>query len=122
MMSTNNFICGDFNLWIDNTSARGVADFSDLLDYFSLTNSVILAGGHILDLVITGSDSSLVQELIVDDVCSISPVHKLIIFTVPFMGVKKQTEMVTFRLKNNFVPEALLEKIVSDSTETDRHM
>ena len=36
MASTNNFICGDFNLWIDDTSVGGVADFGDLLDYFSL--------------------------------------------------------------------------------------
>ena len=71
MVSTNNFICGDFNLWINDTNARGVANFGDLLDYFSLRNSVDAAtsvGGHILDLVITDSDCGLVLDLIVDDV------------------------------------------------------
>ena len=115
MVSTNNFICGDFNLWMDDINARGVTDFSDLLDYFSLRNLVDAAtsvSGHILDLVITDSDSSLVLDLTVDDICNISPVHKLITFTVPFVGIKKQTETITFRLKNSFMPEALLEKIV----------
>ena len=109
MVSTNIFICGDFNLWIDDISARGVTDFGDLLDYFGLRNLVdaaTLVSGHILDLVITDSDSGLVLELTLEDMCNVSPVHKLITFTVPFVGIKKRTESITFRLKNNFVPEA----------------
>ena len=91
MVSTNIFICGDFNLWIDDISARGVTDFGDLLDYFGLRNlvdAVTSVSDHILDLVITDSDSGLVLDLMVDDMCNISPLHKLITFTVPFVGIK----------------------------------
>ena len=114
MVSINTYICGDFNLWIDDLGARGVEDFYEIMEYFDLENSVGSAtsvSGHILDLVVTGKDSGLVLNLEVEEVCTLSPVHKLISFNIPFWCTKKQIERITFRLKNVFEPEVLLTEI-----------
>ena len=54
MVSFNVFVCGDFNLWIDNQEDNNVKFFLEIMDSFNLINKVNSAtstGGHILDLV-----------------------------------------------------------------------
>lgn len=114
MVGANVIICGDFNVWMDDLSARYVSDFVDMIDSFNLANMVdepTTIGGHMIDLVLVDKANNLVQDVQVEDIFSISPVHKLINFSVQLAMERKQKRTIKFRSKRNFDSEVLLGSI-----------
>ena len=77
-------------------------------------NTATSIGGHILDLVFSNKDSDLIQELNVDEVCCLSPVHKLVTFKIPFISESRISKVINYRLKRNFEPELLITSITSE--------
>lgn len=60
------FICGEFNLWIDDSSIRSTVDLLDMTDSCNLMNifnEPKSASCYILDLVLTDKDSNLVSDV-----------------------------------------------------------
>ena len=75
---------GDFNIWIEDPENSISRRFLDLLCNFNLRNYVLeptYDSGHVLDLVISKSMSSIVNRVIVEDVFTISD-HKLVSFVL----------------------------------------
>ena len=117
MVSTNVLICGDFNLWIDDSDNASVIAFVEMMDSYNLVNKVHEAtsiGGHILDLVFCDIDRDPVQDLNVDEVCTISPVHKLVTFKLAYVKECSQKKKISFRLRKNFHPELLVDSISNE--------
>ena len=100
MTGANIFICGDFNLWIDNTNDYYVKEFIEMMKSFNLDNRVetpTSIGGHVLDLVFTDMSRDLVQDVSVENICRISPVHKLVNFIIPIVKVSRYRKKINFR-------------------------
>ena len=111
MVSAHVIICGDFNIWADNETDPVVMNFIDMMSSFGLSNNVQEAtsmGGHILDLVFSESNYDLVSEIKVDELCDISPVHKLITFMLPLTSDKNKHKRISYRQKSNLDPELLI--------------
>ena len=114
MVGTDVIVCGDFNIWMDDLSVRYVSEFVDVMDSFNLANVVdepTTIGGHTVDLVFADKDINLVQDVQVEEIFSISPVHKLINFRVQLAIERKQKRRIKFRSKRNFNSELLLDSI-----------
>ena len=68
--SSNLHISGDFNIHVDEPSSCVVSPFLNLLDSLSLSQLVSIpthSANHILDLIITRSDSSIITNCSVND-------------------------------------------------------
>ena len=90
-------------------------EFIDMMGSFNLMNNVetiTSTGGHILDLVFCDMNHDLVKNVRVEDVCTISPVHKLVTFDVPYTIDLKQRKKIVFRNKNRFVPEEFIGAVI----------
>ena len=62
-------VAGDFNLHVDNISAPGIANFSEILVNYDLqqhVNQPTHSGGHVLDLVITSSEHPVTNLHVID--------------------------------------------------------
>ena len=93
---------------------QNVIDFCELMDMLQFVNKVnriTSRTGHMLDLVFCNIDHDLVHNLVVDEMCTISPVHMLIQFDIPFFKDGKQKKRIIFRNENNLVPEVLVGRI-----------
>lgn len=80
MVGADIIVCCDFNMWMDDLSARYVSEFVDMMDSFNFVNVVdepTTIGGHTIDFVCADKDLNLVQDVQVEDIFSLSPVHKL---------------------------------------------
>ena len=103
------FLMGDFNIWVD-TDSNHSREFLNLLNIFGFMNYVNEAtrgkgeNGHILDLVITGVDSTLLKNLVVEPVATISD-HKQIKFSLDIPIDKKLRKTVNFRNTRNLNSE-----------------
>ena len=120
MVSANVFICGDFNIWVDDENNGSATEFIEMMNSLNLENKVNRAtsvSGHTLDLVFCDMDHNLVQDLNVDGICCISPVHMLVTFIIPYKKEKKQLRKITFRRKSNFVPEDLIRRATLQISE-----
>lgn len=76
-------ILGDFNYWLADLETRYVQQFTDVIALFGLVNVVnkpTSVCGHTIDLVLVDPSKDIVRDLQVDDVCTISPVQKLVLF------------------------------------------
>ena len=62
-------------------------------------------------MVFANKDIDLVKDVKVEEIFSISPVHKLIFFKVQLTIERKQKKMIKFRSKKNFNSELLLDTI-----------
>lgn len=83
MVSAKVFICGDFNFWIEDFGNTSAMAFIEMMNSFNLgdkVNEVTSIGGHALDLVFSDMDRDLVKGVCVDEICYISPVHKVVTF------------------------------------------
>ena len=123
-VSTNMFICGDLNFWVEDESNSNAIEFIEMMNTLNLENKVNSAtsiSGHTLDLVFCDIEHNLVQDLDVDKICSISPVHMLITFIIPYVKEKKQTKKITFRRKGNLVPEDLIKR-ATDKISEGKHL
>lgn len=114
MVSAMVTICGDFNLWLDDLDARYVSHFIDTMATYNLINAVekpTSIGGHIIDLVFSDRTRDLVQNVYVDEVCTLSPVHKLVTFMMSLRIVERCKMSIRFRSTRNFDPETLVTAI-----------
>lgn len=114
MVSADVIVCGDFNIWLDDPSARYVSSFLDMMDSFGLANVVnepTSIGGHTIDLVFADKRTNLVQDVQVEDSFRLSPVHKLIYFSLRLQIERKQKMRIRFRSKKKFNSDVLLETI-----------
>ena len=113
-VDANVFICGDFNIWYEDALTQNVIDFCELMDMLQFVNKVnriTSHTGHMLDLVFYNIDHDLIHNLVVDEMCTISPVHMLIQFDIPFFKEGKQKKRIIFRNRNSLVPEVLVGRI-----------
>lgn len=114
MVSMNIIVWGDFNLWLDDPEARYVQHFIDMISVFNLANVVdrpTSICGHIIDLVLIDRSGELVRELHVDDLCSLSPVHKFVSFSISLKLNRKQFKQINFRSTRNLNCDTLLKQM-----------
>ena len=119
-ISSNVIVLGDFNFWLDTPGARYVQRFTDMLATFNLVNVVnkpTSICGHIIDLVLVDTSGDLVRNLQVDDVCSLSPVHKLVMFNLNLLLSKRQVKNISFRSRRNFNSDGLLSLVCNKIVE-----
>ena len=119
LMAKKVVICGDFNFWLDVTTDRNTMKFNELIDSHQLMNNVAestSSTGHILDLVLCESANNFVSNLVVDERCYSTSIHKLISFRIP--GKKdKVKKKITLRNKSNFIPSEFIDFIKSKFEE-----
>ena len=118
----NTVICGDFNLWYENTSDNYVSEFIELLTSHDLMNSVTTPtalSGHILDLVIHKVDPKIVQNCLVENECLISPFHKQVTFGLKIDGPSPVMKTIRYRNKTNFEPENFIKECIVSMNEQD---
>ena len=125
MVNVNVFICGDFNIWLEDTGNSSVIAFTEMMYSFNFNNKVNEAtsvGGHVLDLVFSDSDHDPVQRVCIDEVCCISPVHKLITFEIRYLKEPVSKKRIIFRLKKNFQPKLLVNSVTRKISEEKTKM
>ena len=113
-------VCGDFNFWVDdaeNEDAKYFTETMDMLGYENRVNKITSRTGHMLDLILSETDKDLIQSVVVDDVCVLSPVHMVINFELKIMINTKQKKKILFRNKRNINKEDLLQRIVYEISQ-----
>ena len=96
------YICGDFNLWLEDYRDTNVKKFLDLMNNMNFVNKVNVftsRSGHILDAVFCYTGDNNFMNLIVDPDFSISFYHKLIMFEIKFLLPSKLKTKIIFRNK-----------------------
>lgn len=128
MVSMNIIVWGDFNLWLDDPEARYVQHFIDMISGLNLVNVVdrpTSICGHIIDLVLIDKSSDMLRELHVDDMCSLSPAHKFVSFSLALVLNRKQFKQIKFRSTRNLNCDTLLtqtcDKIMEQYGERCNH-
>ena len=104
MMRRKAVICGDFNFWLDDVSNSNTINFNDMLTNNQLlnnTNRTTTSTGHMLDLIICDSLNKIVTDVVVEERCRFSSIHKLISFRIP-ISIDKMRKKITFRNKSDF--------------------
>jgi hypothetical protein len=89
-------VCGDFNVHVDQCNDPHAARLAQLLQTFGLTQHVTEPthdGGHTLDLVITRSDTDILNIRVGDKISD----HALICFTLPVKKPNTETQWITSR-------------------------
>ena len=117
LVGINIILCGDFNLWFDDHLDNQVSDFKETLALLQLTNVVQNATsstGHILDLVCTDINNNIVRNLEVENNPTISPVHKLITFSIMITKETSIKKKLIFRDKRGLDSAVLIEAIHND--------
>ena len=118
----NLLICGDFNYWLDDPSAKPYSlEFLELIDqnnFCNLVNSPTHVSGHTLDLVMAPADSEYIGdlELIPIDPC-ISD-HALIIFSSQHHKPPSYKKLITFT-KYNVDENEIIREIQSSLNSLD---
>ena len=105
-------ICGDFNLWMDDSSLPSVDMMNNLLASYNLKNNITTATsstGHALDLVIDDQEGRL-QNMSIESRCTISPVHMVITYNMRYKS-QKYRKVIRYREKRDFSPATFLERI-----------
>ena len=116
-VSENILVCGDFNIWMDDKENRYSVAFSELLDSYQLQNGVMAptsVSGHVLDLVIFDSVHNLIENIKVDEVCTISPVHRYVSFEIPVEISKRQTVQIRYRNKRSLNSDLFIENSITE--------
>ena len=111
------FVCGDFNFWIndeENNSAKSFFEEMGAVGYVNKVNKVTSTTGHTLDLIFCENDKDLIHDIVVDELCVISPVHMVIKFKIRIIVNTKQNKKIVFRNKRNLCAEELLRKIINE--------
>ena len=71
------------NFWYEVNENRSTVEFRELMETFQFSNCVdkiTTNTGHMLDIVYSNMTNGLVNDMSVDDVCTISPVRRLDLF------------------------------------------
>ena len=112
LITYNTVICGDFNLWMDDSSLPSVDRINNLLASYNLKNNITTATsstGHALDLVIDDQEGRL-QNINIESRCTFSPVHMMITYNLGYES-QKYRKVIRYREKRDFSPETFLEHI-----------
>ena len=118
----NILICGDFNLHLENKRDNYVCEFDELLESHNMENTVTeptSLSNHIIDLVIQTKNNKLVSELMVEPECTISPVHKHILFKIDVWKSSTMKKKITYRKKTNLEAEKLIDKSIIEIRENN---
>ena len=109
----NILICGDFNLHLDNNRDNYVSEFIELLESHDLENVVdepTSLSNHIIDLVIQNKNNKIVSQIKVEPECVVSPVHKLVHFSVGIWKRSTMLKTITYRNTTNFDATEFIDK------------
>ena len=91
---------GDFNVWIEDMSNENSMRFKSILDNFNLKNYIsepTFDSGHVLDLVIGGESSIIIEDSVtVEPVCTISD-HRLVSFNLDIKVKRIYEKIIYFR-------------------------
>lgn len=99
----NVFYVGDFNVWIEDLNNFETKQFVDILDNFDLVNRVrepTFISGHVLDLLITRKNDSILGSVNVEPVATISD-HMMVLSSLDIGAISKRSKTIYFRNKNN---------------------
>ena len=121
-IGVNLILCGDFNLWLDNPGDCNVTDFIDMLasmQLMNLVNAPTSSTGHILDLVCTDVNNNIIHNIVVENMCSLSPVHKLVTFNIEIICKGEMKKKIIFRDKRGFDSILLIRDIVDSIREAE---
>ena len=116
------FICGDFNFWVDDVegesakakSAKKFIEEMNTLGYENKVNKITSRTGHMLDLVFSETNSDLIVDMDVDEICVFSTVHMVVKFKLKVPKNLKQKRRFLFRNKRNLNSETLLQRIIDE--------
>ena len=96
-----NIYVGDFNIWMNNTSDTNANKMKELLKLHNLENLVTSPthrSGNMLDLVITRSNSFIIEGICVESENTISD-HKKVYFEINIKRPQKSEKTIRFRNK-----------------------
>ena len=105
------YICGDFNLWLDDQEDRDAKCFLELMDSVNYTNKVMVPtsrSGHILQPIFCDTDICNTKNIQVEPDFSISYYHKLVTFELDLRMKTRIKKTITFRNKNSLQPDLLI--------------
>lgn len=114
------FICGDFNLWMDDSNNSSVNNFKEVIDSHNLENRVLeptSRSNHILDLIICDKDLGLISGIEIEPDFTLSYYHKLILFDLCIKKSGEISNKIIFRDKKNLDPCELIEKCMLTMSE-----
>lgn len=124
----NIYICGDFNLRIDDVNDQHSKTFIDMMSAQQLLNKVhepTSQSGHILDLVFCDSILARIHHLEVEPDFATSPCHKLITFMIEVRRNSKSRKSITYRnkttLDSSILVDTVIEKICSEISSNCLH-
>ena len=107
------YICGDFNLWLDDLNNNSANNFKEIIDSHNLENKVLESTSrskHILDLIICDKDFGQISEIEVEPDFTLSYYHKLILFDLCVEKSGEISNKIIFREKKNLNPHELIEQ------------
>ena len=103
------YICGDFNLWVDDPTDSNASKFIDIMDSANYTNHITAPTaekGHTLDLVLSNKELCNVRNVEVEPD---SPyVHRLVKFELDLKTHVKVKKKISFRKKSGLRPDILI--------------
>lgn len=107
-------ICGDFNYWLDNPSAKPYSpEFLELIDqnnFCNLVDSPTHISGHTLDLVMSPVDSEYVGDLEVIPIDPCISDHALIVFSIEHHKPPSYKKLITF-IKYNIDENEIIREV-----------
>ncbi|XP_068234124.1 uncharacterized protein [Palaemon carinicauda] len=98
----NVYICGDFNMWLEDYRDTNVKKFIDIMNNMNFVNKVNVftsRSDHTLDAVFCFAGDNYFMNLMVEPDFSISFYHKLIMFDISVLLPSKLRTKITFRNK-----------------------
>ena len=114
------YICGDFNLWLEDYNDVNVKKLLDLMNNMNFINKVKVftsRSDHILDAVFCYVEDNFLTNMSVEPDFSISFYHKLVMFDLAIWIPCKLKTKITFRSKRLLNPSVLIDICISSIEE-----
>ena len=110
-------ICGDFNYWVDDPSAKPYsAEFLELVEINNFSNHVYFPthlSGHTLDLVMSPAGTSFVKDIEALPIDNTISDHAPLTFTLEIAKPKAVKKAITFRSYRNINQDSISNEIKS---------
>ena len=111
------YICGDFNVWVEDRSDQYARKFMEVLDVFDCRNVIETStslSDHILDLLICENSDDRVRDVEVEPDFFLSYFHGLVtLINLKIKTTEKYIERIPFRFKNAFESEDFIDGVVT---------